>query len=71
MLSKTANTAAIRIAQLKEAIAAMASVETERPDQIVSSLEEEIDFLTKQIEADLEAQRQSDVTIAQPIAPNI
>jgi hypothetical protein len=73
MMSQSANTAAIRITQLKAALAAM----TGSPDgrsaagSTVGSLEEEIEFLEKQIESDLELAQHADESIAQPIAPNI
>lgn len=68
MMSKSANDAAIRIVQLKEAIGVM----TETDSELVVSLQEEIDLLAKQIESDFtQLNKPSEETIAQPIAPNI
>lgn len=71
MIFKTANDAAIRIAHLKQAVATMPTLHTESSEYIVASLEEEIEFLLKEIQSAFEAQRHPDNSIAQPIAPNI
>jgi len=72
MMSVSANTAAIRITQLRAAITAMTTARGRLgASGLVSSLEDEIDFLEKQIEADLQEGTPSEESIAQPIAPNI
>jgi archaellum component FlaG (FlaF/FlaG flagellin family) len=68
MITKSANDAAIRIVQLKEAIAVMAEADSD----LVKSLHEDIDLLAKQIETDLkQLNKPREESIAQPIAPNI